>query len=192
MVSNGAEKGLSLGKVAAFCGVTRKTILRWVQDGMIDSFALPSGHHRVPIVALVDFLKKNNMPVPDELCSNRRKSVLVVDDDAHIRKIIVDLFKPHFEVREAGNGVDACIAMGANPPDLLFLDNRMPFMDGVEVCRQIKKHDRLGKMRIVIVSAHIDSESHATLSTLADKIIRKPFKPTEIVETALQLSNEKN
>ena len=41
---------------------------------------------------------------------------------------------------------------------------------------------------IVIVSAHIDNESHAALSKLADRIIRKPFRPVEIVETALELA----
>lgn len=182
------DKGLSLGKVAAYCGVTRKTILRWVQDGLIDSFSLPSGHHRVTKESLAIFLKKNNMPVPDDLQNTSKKTVLVVDDDPHIRKIIADLFRQHFTVYEAGNGVDACISIGANPPDLLFLDNRMPFMDGVEVCRQLRKHASLKNTKIVIVSAHLDNESHAALMTLADKIIRKPFRPVEIVETALALA----
>lgn len=185
---NPVDKGLSLGKVAAHCGVTRKTILRWVQDGLIDSFALPSGHHRVTKEALADFLKKNNMPVPAELQSNTRKTVLVVDDDPHIRKIIVDLFRQHFNVQEASNGVEACISIGATPPDLLFLDNRMPFMDGVEVCRQLRKHASLKNTKIVVVSAHLDNDSHAALMNLADKIIRKPFRPVEIVETALELA----
>lgn len=185
------DKGLSLGKVAAYCGVTRKTILRWVQDGLIGSFALPSGHHRVTREALAAFLTKNNMPVPTELQSNARKTVLVVDDDPHIRKIIVDLFRQHFTVHEAGNGVEACISIGANPPDLLFLDNRMPFMDGVEVCRQLRKHESLRNTKIVIVSAHLDNDSHAALLNLADKIIRKPFRPVEIVEIALNLAGQK-
>lgn len=189
---NVLDKGYSLGKVAAYCGVTRKTILRWVQDKLIDSFALPSGHHRVTREALVDFLKNNSMPVPSELESNARKSVLVVDDDPHIRKIISDLFRPHFVVSEAGNGVEACIAIGANPPDLLFLDNRMPFMDGLEVCRQLRNHNSLKNTKIVIVSAHLDNDSYSALSGLADKIIRKPFRPVEIVETALTLAAGQN
>lgn len=182
------DKGLSLGKVAAYCGVTRKTILRWVQDNLIESFALPSGHHRVTREALAAFLGKNNMPVPSELLTNARKTVLVVDDDPHIRKIISDLFRQHFTVQEASNGVEACISIGANPPDLIFLDNRMPFMDGTEVCRQLRKHESLKNTKIVIVSAHLDNESHAALVNLADKIIRKPFRPVEIVETALALA----
>ena len=132
------EKGYSLGKVAKYCGVTRKTILRWVQEGIIDSFSLPSGHNRVPESALIKFLEKNNIPIPEELTGKSKKTVLVVDDDQNIRKIIVDLFKPHFSVTEASNGVDACISIGANPPDIIFLDNLMPHMDGLQVCRQLK------------------------------------------------------
>lgn len=184
------DRGLSLGKVASFCGVTRKTILRWVQDGLMDSFALPSGHHRVTRTALVDFLRSNDMPVPQELDTREKKSIMIVDDDPNIRRIISDLFKPHFNVSEAKNGVEACIAMGANPPDMLFLDNRMPFMDGVEVCRQLRSHEKLKNMKIVIVSAHLNSESYAVLSSMADKVIRKPFKPAELVDTALALAEE--
>ncbi len=185
------DKGFSLGKVASYCGVTRKTILRWVQDGLIDSFALPSGHHRVTRTALVEFLRSNDMPVPGDLQTREKKSILVVDDDPNIRRIITDLFKPHFLVSEAKNGVEACIAMGANPPDMLFLDNRMPYMDGVEVCRQLRGHEKLKNMKIVIVSAHLNSESYGALMNMADKIIRKPFKPVELVDTALELAAQR-
>lgn len=183
----GKKKGLSLGKVAQYCGVTRKTILRWVQDGLIESFKLPSGHHRVPPQELIRFLRSHDMPVPPELEQEEKKRVMIVDDEAHIRRIIADLFKSHFVVEEACNGVEACIAMGANPPDLLLLDNRMPHMDGIEVCRQIRKNARLNKTKIIIVSAHIDHDVQAALAGLADAVIRKPFKPAEIVETALHL-----
>ncbi len=182
-----ADSGYSLGKVAAYCGVTRKTILRWVQDGTIESFSLPSGHNRVPRTALVAFLKSNKMPIPEELQDKSKKSVLVVDDDPNIRKFIVNLFKPHFEVSEASNGVDACISIGSSTPDLIFLDNLMPYMDGLQVCRQLKQHPKLKDTKVVIVSAHLDGGREEMFKELVDKVIKKPFKPAELVSTALTL-----
>ena len=188
MVKN-ADSGYSLGKVASYCGVTRKTILRWVQDGTIESFSLPSGHNRVPRPALIDFLKSNKMPVPDELQDKTKKSVLVVDDDPNIRKFIVNLFKPHFNVSEASNGVDACISIGSNTPDIIFLDNLMPHMDGLQVCRQLKEHPKLNDTKIVIISAHLDGGREEVFNDLVEKVIKKPFKPAELVSTALNLAS---
>ncbi len=188
MASNN-DSGYSLGKVAAFCGVTRKTILRWVQDGTIRSFSLPSGHNRVPRSALVEFLKANKMPIPAELQDKSRKSVLVVDDDPNIRKFIVNLFKPHFQVTEASNGIDACIAIGSSTPDIIFLDNLMPHMDGLQVCRHLKEHPKLKDTKIVIISAHLDGGREEIFKELVDKVIRKPFKPAELVSTALALAS---
>lgn len=185
-----SDSGISLGKVAAYCGVTRKTILRWVNDGVLESFTLPSGHNRVQREVLLDFLEENKMPVPEALQDKSRKTVLVVDDDPHIRKIIVELFKQHFDVSEAGNGIDACVSMGASPPDLLFLDNRMPYMDGTEVCKKIRQHAVLKKTKIVILSAHLENGDITALEGSVDKIITKPFKPSEIVDVALKLAYE--
>ena len=188
-MANNIESGYSLGKVAAYCGVTRKTILRWVQDGTIESFSLPSGHNRVPRSALIKFLKANKMPVPEELQDKSKKNVLVVDDDPNIRKFIVNLFKPHFNVAEASNGVDACIAIGSKTPDIIFMDNLMPHMDGLQVCRQLKEHPKLKDTKIVIISAHLDGGREEIFNELVDKVIKKPFKPAELVTTALALAS---
>lgn len=181
------REGLSLGKVARYCGVTRKTILRWVNEGLIKSFALPSGHHRVPREEVVRFLEGHGMPVPEELDIKRPKSVLIVDDDAHIRRILVDLFKGHFDVSETANGIEACLSIGARVPDLLMIDYRMPHMDGLEVIRQIKRNPKLRDMKILVISAHIEQREQLAFAGLADAIVHKPFKPRHVVEEALSL-----
>ncbi len=186
--ASSAKRGLSLGKVAQYCGVTRKTILRWVQDGLIQSFTLPSGHHRVQPEELVRFLRAHDMPVPEDLSGEAKQTVLVVDDEAHIRRLISDLLRSHFNVEEATNGVEACLKMGANPPAILMLDYRMPHMDGVEVIRQVRRDKRFAKTKIVVVSAHVTQELTTQLEGLADAILKKPFSPAQIVETAMSVA----
>ncbi len=182
------QKGISLGKVAEYCGVTRKTILRWVNDGLIKSFALPSGHHRVLPGDLAAFLSSHNMPVPPELAAEDKPKALIVDDEAPMRRLICDILRPHFHVFPAANGIEACLHIGANPPDLLLTDIRMPRMDGLAVCRQIRKDPRLSGVKIVIVSAHLSGEDRNTLRELADVIIAKPFAPKELVGTCIALA----
>lgn len=178
------RKGLSLGKVAEYCGVTRKTILRWVQDGMIQGFTLPSGHHRVLPRDLAHFLDENNMPVPDKLkklCRNDQPRALVVDDEENIRHIVRDLLAPQFAVSEASNGVEACVKMGAETPDLLILDIRMPDMDGISVVERVRRMPQLAEMKIIIASAYINADVRERLGDMVDAFLPKPFQSRSLL-----------
>ena len=67
------------------------------------------------------------------------RSVLVVDDDPHIRQLLVFAFeKAGMQVREAGDGEDALAQIARAAPDLVVLDINMPRMDGLEVCRRLR------------------------------------------------------
>lgn len=186
--SDPSRTGLSLGKVATYCGVTRKTILRWVNDNLIQSYVLPSGHHRVEPEEVVRFLNAHDMPVPAELGSPGGKRALVCEDDEQIRRVIRDVLKKHFTVTEASNGIEACIRLGESPPDLLVLDIRMPKMDGVAVCRQISSDPRFARTRIVIVSAYLDETTKEDLAPLIHGFVQKPFSPRELSETCLAVT----
>ena len=67
------------------------------------------------------------------------RTVLVVDDDPHIRQLLVFAFeKAGLEVREAGDGEEAMALVQRAMPDLVVLDINMPRMDGLEVCRRLR------------------------------------------------------
>lgn len=186
-----AKRGLSLGKVASYCGVTRKTILRWVQDGLIESFSLPSGHNRVLPEQVVAFLQKNNMPVPPELLqSGEKRSVLICEDDPQIRRAIVDLLSKQFHVVEASDGIEACIRLGESRPDLITIDIRMPRMDGLALCRHIRQDPKLQGISIVVISAHIDNALQTELEPLVNAVINKPFSPAELLQTCITLAQK--
>jgi CheY-like chemotaxis protein len=185
-----ADKGLSLGKVAEYCGVTRKTVLRWVQSGLLSSFALPSGHNRVMPKEVIGFLRDHGMPVPEQLQKTAPLTALVCDDDAQIRHLMTNLLKNYFAIAEAANGVEACMMLGESPPDLLVLDIRMPKMDGLAVCRQIRKMSKCAMVKVVIVSAFIDKETRQALDGLADAIVTKPFSSADFIRVCLAAVGE--
>ncbi|MBN2713991.1 MAG: response regulator [Planctomycetes bacterium] len=168
--------------------MTRKTILRWVQEGLLKSFALPSGHNRIEPEEVTRFLKQHNMPVPAELGGEKRRSLLICEDEMQIRRVMSDLLKKHFDITEAENGVEACIKLGQKQPDIMTLDIRMPKMDGLALCRQIRSDPNLRHMKIIIVSAHIDRDHEEEITELSDAIIRKPFSPAELVRACLDIA----
>jgi two-component system, OmpR family, response regulator len=106
--------------------------------------------------------------------------ILVVDDDPHIREIICfALAKVGFETLIAGDGAEALATFQATPAGLIVLDIGMPEMDGLEVCRQLRK---TSEVPILFLSAR-DEEIDRVLGLEigGDDYVTKPFSPRELV-----------
>jgi two-component system OmpR family response regulator len=106
--------------------------------------------------------------------------ILVVDDDQHIREVIcVALRKAGMVAQEARDGKEALSRFAADPPALIVLDVGMPELDGLEVCRQIRKSS---DVPILFLSAR-DEEIDRVLGLEigGDDYVTKPFSPRELV-----------
>ncbi|MEE3624686.1 response regulator transcription factor [Nitrospirillum sp. BR 11752] len=106
--------------------------------------------------------------------------ILVVDDDPHIRDVLCFALEKAGMVAEwAGNGVDALDLATRNPPSLVVLDVGMPEMDGLEVCRRLR---RASDVPILFLSAR-DEEIDRVLGLEmgGDDYVTKPFSPRELV-----------
>lgn len=108
------------------------------------------------------------------------KTVLVVDDDAHIREVVrFALDKAGFRVVEAADGLAALDAFAAHRPDLVVLDILMPEMDGTEVCRALRRDSAVP---IVFLSSKDDEIDRIVgLELGGDDYLTKPFSPRELV-----------
>jgi two-component system OmpR family response regulator len=106
--------------------------------------------------------------------------ILVVDDEPHIREVICfALERTGMTTATAGNGTQAMMAFRAGKIDLIILDIGMPDMDGLEVCRQIR---RTSSLPILFLSAR-DEEIDRILGLEigGDDYVTKPFSPRELV-----------
>ena len=108
------------------------------------------------------------------------RTVLVVDDDPHIRQLLVfALEKAGLATREAGDGEAALAAVAEARPDLVVLDINMPKLDGLEVCRRLRAQ---GDLPILFLSSRDDEIDRVLGIELGgDDYVVKPFSPREVV-----------
>lgn len=109
-----------------------------------------------------------------------QRTVLVVDDDSHIRDLLVfALGKAGLATREAADGEAALADLAAHPSDLVILDINMPRMDGIETCRRIRSQ---GDLPVLFLSSRDDEIDRVLGIELgADDYVVKPFSPREVV-----------
>lgn len=105
--------------------------------------------------------------------------VLVVDDDPHIRQLLVfALEKAGLSAREAEDGEAALASVAQQRPDLVVLDINMPKLDGLEVCRRLRAQ---GDVPILFLSSRDDEIDRILGIELGgDDYVVKPFSPREV------------
>ncbi len=112
--------------------------------------------------------------------------ILVADDKAHNRRLMVRLLEPvGFQVREASDGREAVDVWREWAPRLIWMDVRMPVMDGFEAVKKIRELETGDRPRCVIIaltaSVH-ENERAAALAAGCDDFMRKPFKDEDILD----------
>lgn len=123
--------------------------------------------------------------------------ILAVDDTAASLRLLSDLLKDEgYDVRSAINGELALNAAIGDPPELVLLDIRMPGMDGLEVCRQLKAHPRTREVPVIFVSAASATEDKVRGFELgAVDFVSKPYQREELlarVHTHLEVGRLRN
>ncbi|WP_410244721.1 PAS domain S-box protein [Arthrospira sp. PCC 8006] len=114
--------------------------------------------------------------------------ILVVDDNWTNRKLVVKLLNPlGFHVREAENGQEAIAIWEKWEPHLIFMDMRMPVMDGYEATQLIKRHLK-GQATVIIAltASALQQEKSIVLSAGCDDFVRKPFRVDQLLQTIVK------
>ena len=111
--------------------------------------------------------------------------LLAVDDKQANRKLLIKLLSPlGFEVKEASNGQEAIVIWDEWEPHLIWMDMRMPVMDGYEATKYIKSTTKGNATAVIALTASVLEEEKAiVLSAGCDDFVRKPFKEKTIFET---------
>lgn len=109
-----------------------------------------------------------------------KRNILVVDDEAQITRVLkTSLSAQGYGIRTACDGMQALLEMKTWPPDLIITDLRMPNMDGLELCRQVRSESR-----IPIIVLSVKGEEAIKVEALdagADDYVTKPFSVNELL-----------
>ena len=111
--------------------------------------------------------------------------ILIVDDNSVNRQLLVKLLNPlGFELQEASNGAEAVEIWNRWEPHLIWMDMRMPVMDGYEATKQIKATVKGQATAVIALTASVLEEERAVvLSAGCDDFLYKPFREDDILAT---------
>jgi CheY-like chemotaxis protein len=108
--------------------------------------------------------------------AGRNFTVLVVDDDPNIRRMIVAALKRDgYDFLEAPNGRDALDSMKSEHPDVVVLDLMMPVLSGWDVLRERADDPNLKQIPVIIISANRDPEVATAVAQGICAFLPKPF-----------------
>ncbi len=109
--------------------------------------------------------------------------VLIVEDEESIVTLLrYNLEGQGFRVSAAGDGEEALAMIADEPPDLLILDWMLPFLSGIELCRQLRRRLETRHLPIIMLTAKGDEGDRIRgLDSGADDYVTKPFSPSELV-----------
>ena len=124
-----------------------------------------------------------------------KEKILVVDDEYHIVELIkFNLEKNGYRVIQAIDGKDALEKAKEEKPDLIVLDIMLPKIDGIEVCKTLKKDIVTEKISIIMLTAKSEEiDKILGLELGADDYVTKPFSVKELIariKAVLRRSNE--
>jgi CheY-like chemotaxis protein len=112
------------------------------------------------------------------------RTVLIVDDDPFIRKLIATTLEDvsEFELVEAADGVEALELAEQAPPTLVFLDINMPRLDGIGACRELRAREATATATSVMLTAASGGVAErAAVAAGADLFLTKPYSPLELL-----------
>ncbi len=114
-----------------------------------------------------------------------RYRILIVDDRYDNRQLLIKLLNPFgFELKEASNGKEAVEIWDSFEPHLIWMDMRMPVMDGYEATKRIKSTTKGQATTVIALTASTLEEERAVVTSAGcDDFLRKPFREADIFET---------
>ena len=118
-----------------------------------------------------------------------RKKILVVEDNEDNRRILVYRLRKigEFDIREARNGQEALEEIRRDPPDVIFMDLKMPVMDGWEATRRIREMAGGHALRIIALTAQaMEGDEERALAIGCDDYLAKPVVDPDLVRQKLE------
>lgn len=167
------------------CGVSFRTVIRWIERGDLAAYRLPGrGDYRIALADLREFTRRHGLPEPAApgeapAPSNR---ILVVDDDPSMARAIQRVLRPAgYETLVTTDGFQAGSLLHSFAPALMTLDLQMPGLDGFGVLRFMRDSVPRPELRVLVVSGESESRLREARELGAHDTLAKPFVNEELL-----------
>lgn len=171
------RKPMSVGLVAKICRVSKKTVLNWIYRDALKAFTTYGGHYRVWPGDLKEFMTHAGLDVPYQFVDERQTTFLIVDDDKSFSLTLKEAIcteYPESDVIITDDGYEALLLIGERKPKVVFLDLRMPKIDGYQVLELLKPRKKENSMKVIVLSGYLDAHAREKLKqTVADEVWEK-------------------
>lgn len=120
------------------------------------------------------------------------KKILIVDDEEKVRGLVeVTLSIGEFEILHASSGEEGLRKARKYMPDIILLDVMMPGLDGVEVCRLLKKDPVTKHIYIIMLTAKgQEADKKKGFAAGANEYFVKPFSPVDLIDKIDKILNK--
>ena len=120
------------------------------------------------------------------------KRIIAADDEAHILHIVsMKLKNAGYEVMTAMDGEEAMELCQAEHPDLLITDYQMPYMSGLELCKELRRGEQTKDIPALMLTARgFDIEPDEMAEAGIAAVLAKPFSPREVLQRVRDLIGE--
>lgn len=182
---------LTTGDVAKICKVAPRTVSKWFDMGELEGYKIPgSKDRRIPLSALVKFMKKHRMPMDGLKTSGTR--VLLVDSDPAVIEGLGSIIteQTNFEVHSATTSFQAGMFCEKFRPHVLLLDMHLGENESQQVVQMVRTNDHLAMTRIVAMSNRLtDGQAQGLKGLGYDAFLRKPFPAREALRIIEQMTS---
>jgi two-component system phosphate regulon response regulator PhoB len=117
------------------------------------------------------------------LSASIKPLILVVEDEAALQQLLAyNLERAGFAVEQAYDADEARTLIAEQTPDLVLLDWMLPYMSGLELCRQLRRQPATANLPIIMLTARVEERDRLHgLDTGADDYVTKPFSVDELI-----------
>lgn len=144
-------------EVAELLNVNAMTVRRMSDKGLLPYSVTPGGHRRYKATDVDEYCQKNGIKTRSKKITERK--ILIVDDDQQILDLLVLFTKsidPKIRIEVAVDGFKAGLKVMEFEPQVIVTDIMMPNVDGIEVCKHIKKSGATRDIKVVGITGTDD------------------------------------
>ena len=146
-----------------------------IEGGEVISASDTSGQQK-DVVIDMPLLQEEDIVDKEDTSEKRKYTLLLVEDNVDLMNLMVRLLETEYIIRTATNGKEALDILGAEEIDLIVSDVMMPVMDGIELCRNIKKTFDTSHIPLILLTAKKqEQDREEAYKSGADAFITKPF-----------------